>query len=396
MKELSRMNVQLPATLPELSKFVLVGREKLTAVRAEIRAIDKLDLAKEVREQKKQEAQFLGEALLDAEARIGEMLMEIPKDKSFKGNQHIRQIDTGVVSPKPKKDVLKDLGINEKQAERFEILAEHKEIIEQVKAEARENEDIPTRTAVLNNVKEIKKIEAFKNKTIERDAQASDIKLKNFVNGDSITELEKLQDKSVDCVITDPPYGIDYISNYRTSNDNVAREIKNDGLEEALFLWEKTCEILDKKVKDDCHLYIFTSWKVWHYFRFITEKYFKIKNCLIWEKNNWSMGDLSGNYAEQYEMILFATRGNRELIGKRDTNILKFDRVSNHALMHSCEKPIDLLKYLISKSTIENELIVDPFAGSGSTLLAAKETNRNFWGCEIDQEHYIKALGRFA
>lgn len=160
MNSLVLSNNNLPTNIEDLSKFVLVGREKLTAVRAEIRAIDKLDLAKEVREQKKQEAQLLGEALLDAEAKIGEMLKQIPKDNSFRGNQHKeRQADSTVDLPKPKKEVLRDLGFNEKQAERFETLADNKEIIEQVKAEARENEEIPTRTAVLNKVQEIKRQE---------------------------------------------------------------------------------------------------------------------------------------------------------------------------------------------------------------------------------------------
>lgn len=70
---------QLPATVEELSKFVLIGREKLTAVRAQIRAIDKIGLAKDVREQKQSEAQDLAEAVLDAEMKLGELTAAIPK-----------------------------------------------------------------------------------------------------------------------------------------------------------------------------------------------------------------------------------------------------------------------------------------------------------------------------
>lgn len=72
-------NSNLPDKIEDLAKFVLVGREKLTAVRANIRAIDKLQLAEDVREQKKEEAQMLAEALLDAEVRIGDLLKQIPK-----------------------------------------------------------------------------------------------------------------------------------------------------------------------------------------------------------------------------------------------------------------------------------------------------------------------------
>ena len=220
------------------------------------------------------------------------------------------------------------------------------------------------------------------------------VKDNNFINGDSIEELQKIKDGSIDCLITDPPYGIDYISNYRVIDSNVDKKIENDGSKTSIKLWDKVCEILEKKMSDNSHMYIFTSWKVYPEFKAITEKYFKIKNCIIWKKNNWSMGDLDGNYAEQYEMIIFATKGSRKLIGSRDTNILEFDRVPSSKLLHSCEKPVKLIEYILSKSTVENELIADPFAGSGAILKACKNTNRNYWGCEISKTNYDIALGR--
>lgn len=218
----------------------------------------------------------------------------------------------------------------------------------------------------------------------------------NVVNGDCIAEMEKLADASVDCVITDPPYGINYVSNFRVVDSEVVKAVNNDDLESALKLWEKACEVLARKMKPDSHIYIFTSWKVYPQFAEITARYFRIKNCLIWEKNNWSMGDLDGNYAEQYEMAIFATKGNRKLNGGRDTNILHYDRVANGSLLHSCEKPVDMLRFLISKSSNPGELVIDPFAGSGSTLVACKREGRAYWGCELDSENYKIALGRLA
>ena len=138
-------NANLPDTLGDLSKFVLVGREKLTAVRAEIRAIRRLKLAEDVHRQKQEEASILAEALLDAEVKIGELLKEIPKAV----NQYKSAADSGV-GGKPKKEVVAELGFSEKQAERIEILAENQDLVEVVKAEARENDDIPTRTRVLD------------------------------------------------------------------------------------------------------------------------------------------------------------------------------------------------------------------------------------------------------
>ena len=97
--DLVKYQNNLPTTIEDLSKFVLVGREKLTAVRAEIKAIDKMNLAKEVREQKKEECLMLSEALLDAEVRIGDLMKEIPKQPKINNIQK----DSAIPSVKPKK-----------------------------------------------------------------------------------------------------------------------------------------------------------------------------------------------------------------------------------------------------------------------------------------------------
>ena len=158
MNELTTAQQSLPAAIEELAKFVLVGREKLTSVRAEIRAIDKLNLAREVRDQKKDEARMMSEALMDAEVRLGELFKQIPKATNNGANQYQGASPTAVSEKqKTKAETVNDLGFSEKQAERFEILAENKEIVEQVKAEARENDDLPTRTRVLNLVAHQKK-----------------------------------------------------------------------------------------------------------------------------------------------------------------------------------------------------------------------------------------------
>lgn len=148
----------LPDTLEDLSKFVLVAREKLNSVRASIRAIDKLQLAEDVREQKKEEAQMLAEALLDAEVRIGDLLKQIPKAKNQYdkcNSQHCEK------QKETKQEVIRRLGFNKDQANRFETLSSNKEVVEQVKAEARENEDIPTRSRVLQIIKEKSKQQEF-------------------------------------------------------------------------------------------------------------------------------------------------------------------------------------------------------------------------------------------
>ena len=95
---------------------------------------------------------MLAEALLDAEVRIGDLLKQIPKANGKRTD--LQPVDTDVEKLKTKKETIERLGFNQKQAERFETLSSNKDVVEQVKAEARENDDIPTRSRVLQLVKE--------------------------------------------------------------------------------------------------------------------------------------------------------------------------------------------------------------------------------------------------
>lgn len=148
---------KLPATLDDLSKFVLIGREKLVAVRAEIRAIEKVGLAQEVRKQKLKEAQDIADTVLDAEVRIGELMEKVPK--ATPNNNPFHENDSTVDLVKPKSQVIQEAGFTQKQVERFQTLARHPEIVEQAKAEARDNDDIVSRSLVLNKIREKKQSE---------------------------------------------------------------------------------------------------------------------------------------------------------------------------------------------------------------------------------------------
>lgn len=154
MNDITTRNDYLPATVTELSKFVLVGREKLNAVRAEIRAIDKVGLAQEVHEQKLREAQDIADAVLDTEVRIGELMAKVPKAKGGQPYHEKSTTDSSVVSRQPTKtEVIREAGFTPKQVERFQTMAAHPEVVEQAKAEAREEGRIVTRESVLKEIK---------------------------------------------------------------------------------------------------------------------------------------------------------------------------------------------------------------------------------------------------
>lgn len=197
--------------------------------------------------------------------------------------------------------------------------------------------------------------------------------------GDCLPILKSLPDKSIDLVLTDPPYGMSFQSNYRqVQHDKIEND---DNLDWLPSLVEESYRVL----KDDSHAYFFCSFHNVDVFKQEFQKLFNLKNILIWEKNNTGMGDLFGDYAPQYEMILFCVKGKKDLNDGRDSNILKFQRTQNY--FHPTEKPVEIMKYIIGKSSNESNLVLDCFAGGGSTLIACKQLNRNFIGIEREQKY---------
>ena len=148
--ELTKSTVRLPSTIPELTRFALVGRDKLQAVKAEIHAIEKVGLAQEVREQKLQEAQEIAEVVTDAEVRIGELLKQIPKATPNNNPFHENSPREKLV--KPKSEVIRESGITPKQAFHFQAMADNPDSVARAKEKARKDGEVLSRSAVLNQI----------------------------------------------------------------------------------------------------------------------------------------------------------------------------------------------------------------------------------------------------
>jgi len=198
--------------------------------------------------------------------------------------------------------------------------------------------------------------------------------------------MKELPDKSIDLLLTDVPYGMNFRSNYRKEK---YKHIENDDNLNWLPEW---CKQVKRIVKDNAHLYIFCSWHNVDIFKQEIEKYIKVKNILIWVKNNTGMGDLVNDYAPKYEMILFCNPNNKPLNDGRDSNILYFNRTNN--INHPTEKPVDMMSYLIRKSTKEGDLVLDTFAGSCPVAIACHNLKRNFICIEKDKDYYETSVER--
>lgn len=202
------------------------------------------------------------------------------------------------------------------------------------------------------------------------DQSNIDTYLNTIIQGDCLEVLKQFPDKSVDLVLTDPPYGMEFRSNHRQVKYEA---ITND---DSLYWLEMAVSEAFRVLKDDSHAYFFCSFHNVDVFKQELAKKFEVKNLLVWVKNNTGMGDLEGDYAPQYELILFCTKGRKILNGGRDSNVLKSNKTGNN--LHPTEKPVDLISYLMEKSSREGDLVLDPFGGSCTTAVACKQLKRNY------------------
>jgi len=202
--------------------------------------------------------------------------------------------------------------------------------------------------------------------------------------------MKTLPDNSVDCVITDPPYGIDYKSNRRTVTDKFYKIINDVNLN---WLDDFVSEIY-RVMDDNTATYIFCSWHNVDVFKVTIERKFKVKNILVWVKNNHGSGDLKAGFAPKHEFVIYAHKGRSLFRNGRASDVLEFKKITSSKLTHPTEKPVDLMELLVSKNTDVGQVILDPFMGSGSTGVACVNTKRNFIGCELDKSYFDIAQKR--
>lgn len=192
----------------------------------------------------------------------------------------------------------------------------------------------------------------------------------------------------VDCIITDPPYLINYKSNHRQNKDHkFCTTIKNDDNPQLII---DLIPLLYQVLKDNAPLYMFCGSDKIDFFKQQVEKYFTIKNIIVWDKGNHTAGDLEAQYGKRYEFIIYANKGRAlfNLTAKRFDDIWHFNRVSGDGQIHQNQKPTDLLSRIINQHTKRGDLILDPFAGSCSTMVAAYRLKRDYLGFEIDDDYY--------
>lgn len=219
------------------------------------------------------------------------------------------------------------------------------------------------------------------------------LKTNEIYNIDCMEGLKLINDNSIDLVIIDPPYLLNINKVKNVSNMNkYANDLLN--LKDGFDL--KVLDLLIQKMKK-INIYIYCSK------RQVKDllNYFSNKNCnheiLTWHKQNPSPL-INNNYLPDTEYILFFREKGVKLYGnyhtKRKYYISLTNKVDKQKYKHPTIKPLELIEYHIENSSKEGDLILDCFAGSGTTLVGAINKNRRYIGFEIDKNYYEIAKKR--
>ena len=220
-----------------------------------------------------------------------------------------------------------------------------------------------------------------------------------LINGNCLDTLKNIPNESIDLIVTDPPYPTTSRGNAGNSGGMLQKDINKKG---KVFTYNNiNCKEYAPEfyrlLKDGSHCYVMTNHiNLIDMLNTFTDVGFHFIKSLIWNKGNKIMGQY---YMSQYEYILFFRKGKGKKINNCGTSDIlsipnKKTKDKDGKNIHDTEKPIELMEVLVNNSSQENELVLDPFMGVGSTGIACIKNNRNFIGIEIDENYFNIAKSR--
>lgn len=216
-----------------------------------------------------------------------------------------------------------------------------------------------------------------------------------------LTAGDLFEGRKIDCLLTDPPYGVDFQSTYGKSpeaRESYQQKIEDDeSVEVAIKRFADMMNLVGPHLAETCELYVFSQWQVapqWQaYLESLISMDIRLMQLIIWEKGYPGIGDLKYNWGCGHEFIYYLKKGNRPVPYRRSA-ILHVDKVRPGTNIHPTQKPTELLDILIEYSTVPGQLIFDPYAGSGSTLVAARDSGRDAIGIELKESYFNDASER--
>ena len=214
-------------------------------------------------------------------------------------------------------------------------------------------------------------------------------------NMDCLEFMKQLPDNCIDCIVTDPPYGINFCS----PRTNRKAFIKNDSLEDWKMLIDKMLPEFKRILTDAgcccCCCCGGGGTPVTAILTMEVIKHFNLIQTLVWEK----FIGLGWKYRPAYENILIFSKNKTDYnffdTTKKCSNVIKgINQDIPNSEEHPTQKPIPLMAKLIKIHTLENNIVLDPFMGTGATVMASMELKRRYIGCELDKGYFDIAQKR--
>ncbi|MFS9097858.1 site-specific DNA-methyltransferase [Streptococcus infantis] len=235
--------------------------------------------------------------------------------------------------------------------------------------------------------------EELKKPTVSRRGDIWQLGKHRVICGDSTkseTYDQLLGDKKANLVVTDPPYNVDV--------EETAGKILNDNMSDGdfyQFLLSMFTQV-ENHMEDDASIYVFhADTEGLNFRKAFKDAGFYLSGCCIWKKNSLVLG--RSPYQWQHEPCLYGwkKKGKHQWFSDRkQTTIWEYDRPKS-SKEHPTMKPIQLMAYPIQNSSMRGTIVLDPFLGSGSTLIAADQTGRVCYGIELDEKFVDVIVKRY-
>lgn len=202
-----------------------------------------------------------------------------------------------------------------------------------------------------------------------------------IIHGDCLEEMKDLPDKSIDLIVIDPPYFLP-AKHYSTRRE-FRRNFGDLGVMEGFY--KEVFGQFKRVIKITGRIYVFCDGQSYPLFYYHLYPMCKSVRPLIWDKKTSINGY---HWRHQHELIIFAEMPESKIVPTGDGDILRYSAVKVGLRKHPAEKPVEILKRLIEKSSEENDVVLDCFAGSGSTMVACQELGRKYIMIEKEKEYF--------
>lgn len=293
--------------------------------------------------------------------------------------------------------VANQFGISGKQYDKIKTIDD--KAPKEIKQQWKQNK-ITTHTAYLRTKKHIRKKEREKQKK-KKTKKQDNTSFDNIKNMDCFDFLKTIENNSIDLVITDPPYEISKETGFIKMSEMGVDKL---GISMDFGKWDKNFKNLPiiieefyRILKPNGTLIIFYDiWKITKLTKMLTDVKFKQLRFIEWIKTNPVPINSKINYLTNAREIAITCvkNGKPTFNSEYDNGIYKHPIFHNGKRIHPTQKPVKLFEELIEKHSDKNNVILDCFLGSGTTIIAAKNLKRRCIGCEIDKEYYNLIIKR--